>query len=214
MNIAVWYHCVLDGPRIPSHRHAVSVMEEQMRALAVSRLVRVANEIHIGHNGSDSNSLLALSLSPANSILHHHPNGETELTTIADLRAWLKPGWFVLYHHIKGVQFPGNEIWRRWRHCMTRACVWNWQDCVAALSSGKDMAGAHWMTCRKWPMIPSSQQYWGGNFWWAKSDYLLKLPKVPEDCVFNRYEAEVWVGRCEGEPKTLDFANHFPMRCP
>lgn len=213
MKIAVWYHCVLSGARISDEEHALAVMYEQMAALRESGLMQSADEFHLGLNGTESEALLASSFIPCEAIVHvHGPHAQTELSTLACLHRWLQPGWAVLYHHIKGVQYPKNTIWHNWRRCMEMACVWNWQLCVGALQSGMDMAGAHWMTSQKYPMIDPSQRYWGGNFWWAKSDYLLTLPPLAADEYEKRYEAEVWIGKSPREPRVRDYAPHWPMK--
>lgn len=215
MNIAVWYHCVLSGPRIQNGDHAIAVMCEQMRALRDSGLAGAADEIHLGINGSDRDALLVSSFVEQSAEFHvHGAQAQTELSTLAALYRWLKPGWVVLYHHIKGVQYPGNRIWNNWRRCMEMVCVWNWNLCVKVLQDGSDMAGAHWMTSYTYPMVPVDQRYWGGNFWWAKSDYLMTLPPPAPDEYDKRYDAEIWVGQSHRRPKVVDFARHFPMQCP
>jgi hypothetical protein len=214
MRIAVFYHCVLSGPRIPSEEHAMSVLISQMAAWRNSDLEKIADENHVGLNGTDSQAMVLSSVIPANSILHiHGPRAQTELSTLHELQLWLKPGWAVLYHHIKGVQYPDNPVWDRWRKCMQNACVWNWRACVEALEQGFDTAGAHWMTSKKYPMVSPDHRYWGGNFWWATSDYLLTLTSLPPDQYERRYDAEVWIGSGPRTPKARDFANHFPMSC-
>jgi hypothetical protein len=119
----------------------------------------------------------------------------------------------VLYHHIKGVQYPNSPVHDRWRKCMEQACVWNWRECVRLLESGLDTVGAHWLTRTKYPMLGPGQRYWGGNFWWATSDYLLTLPPLPEDTWSNRYLAEDWIGKSPINPRIHDFAPHWPTAC-
>ena len=213
MKISVWYHCVLNGPRIPSEDHAVSIMVDQMHALNSSGLVNAANEIHIGVNGSDSQALTAYCFTPPRTGLHIYNDGQSELTTMTSLQKWLEPGWAVLYHHIKGVQYPGNTKWDNWRHCMERVCVHDWRICLKFLENGYDTVGAHWLTHKKFPMVGEDQRYWGGNFWWATSDYLLTLPELPTDSHENRYQAEVWIGESTKSPVVHDFAPHWPMEC-
>lgn len=218
MKIAIWYHCVLRGPRIPSEDHAVAVLQSQMNALRDSGACNDIEEFHIGVNGSAGDCLLALSLAPSKWCVpghHQFENGQSELTTLGALQKWLKPGWLVLYHHIKGVQYPNNPVWDRWRNCMEKVCVWNWETCVRTIvGGGFDTVGAHWMTDKKYPMVGKDQRYWGGNFWWATSDYLMTLPPLPADSFENRYEAEVWIGKSPRPPRIYDFAPHWPMNCP
>lgn len=213
MKLVVWYHCVLSGPRLPSEDHALAIYTEQMRALQDSGLAQNA-AIHIAVNGGDGDALLAASLAPDNAVLHvNGPQACSEVTTLERLRQSLAPGQFLLYHHIKGVQHPHQPVYERWRHCMERVCVWNWRTCVQALADFETV-GPHWMHNSTCNIIPPSQKYWGGNFWWARTDYLLKLPPLGPDTWAARYEAEVWIGKAGRAPKVRDFARHFPMNCP
>lgn len=214
MKISVWFHAVLSGPRISHPDYAISLLQSQMNALTVAGIP--ITELHIGVNGSDHDSLTAASLVPEKAIVHvNGPSAQCELATLKRLRESLEPGWFVLYHHMKGVQYPGNPAWDRWRNCMQNVCVNHWQECVDELDRGCDTVGAHWMTQKRYAMIPKGQRYWGGNFFWATSDYLMTLPRLAEDTWENRYEAEVWIGKSKYDPEIHDFARHFPMKgCP
>jgi hypothetical protein len=213
MKIAVWYHCVLTGPRIPSTDHAIAVLSSQMSALRDSGLAAAADRIDVCVNGNDSDALTVCAFIPEKSSLHMNPDGQSELPTLHRLRNWLKPGWAVLYHHIKGVQYPNHPVWDNWRKCMERACVWNWRTCVQYLEKGFDTVGAHWLRNKEYTLIPPGQKYWGGTFWWATSDYLLTLPELAADSHENRYEAEVWIGKSSRQPKVHDFEPHWPMHC-
>lgn len=214
VKIAIFYHCVLSGPRIPSEDYAVVLLQSQMNALNDSGLSDAADEIHLGINDNNGSAILLCAFAPGKSILKIHVDGQSELATLLDLQAWLKPGWFVMYHHMKGVCYPGNPVWERWRQCMEKVCVWNWEECVDALAKGYDTVGAHWLTHNKYSMVHRSHRYWGGNFWWARSDYLMTLPPLPPDSHAARYDAEVWIGSGKQNPSVLDFAPHWPMSCP
>lgn len=214
MRIAIWYHCILRGSGI-NEEHAIAVLQSQMNALRESGLGTAAREIHIGVNGTDSDALTVMGFNHwPKTRIYSQPDGKSELATLHHLQPWLRPGWFVFYHHIKGVQYPGNPVWERWRKCMEKACVWNWEECVSLLAKGCDTVGAHWMDSIRYPIIPASQRYWGGNFWWARSEYLMTLPPLKPDSRDNRYEAEAWIGQGKKKPSVYDFARHFPMNCP
>lgn len=91
---------------------------------------------------------------------------------------------------------------------MQSVVVDGWMGCTYALSQGFDTAGAHWLTPQKYPFI-GKVPYWGGNFFWATSDYLAALPEV--DIHADRFQAEVWIGRSPRRPRARDFKPHFPM---
>ena len=59
---------------------------------------------------------------------------------------------------------------------MTIGVVERWRSCVEKLERGYDTVGCHWLTPDAYRQIVSSPFY-GGNFWWAKADYIRKLPE-------------------------------------
>lgn len=201
--IATFYHCWL-GER----DQGVAILAEQMQALQSSGLADECGEIHLCGSGGDI--LLASALCPEKTQLENLGREvASEIPTIALLQQWSQghDGDQVLYFHAKGASHPGDP-YAKWRRCMNRAVIWNWRECVRALQAGFDTAGAHWMTSRRFPMMPPNQRYWGGNFWWANTRYLNTLPPVDS---FSRYEAEIWIGRTDMPIRTLDLANHFPQ---
>lgn len=213
MKISVWYHCIIRGPRIPDEDHAFHLACEQIGAISSSGLAQIAEEIHVGLNGNDEDALMISSVMPNKAKLHiNGPEAQSEIATLRLLRQSLEPGMAVLYHHIKGVQFPNNPTWKNWRKCMENVCVWNWPFCVRLLEQGADTVGPHWMSSATCSVIDNSQRYWGGNFWWATSDYLLTLPPLPPDTHENRYEAEVWIGKSPRDPHIVNLARHNPMQ--
>jgi hypothetical protein len=68
---------------------------------------------------------------------------------------------------------------------MTHFMVHRWRDCVQHLGD-HDTVGCHRIT---------PGDFWGGNYWWARSDWLRRMPTVPRE---NRYQAEAWIGTVEG----------------
>jgi hypothetical protein len=193
----------------------MGIMAKQMMALKESGLEEAASEIYIGVNGDESEAFDASEYAPSKSqIIPHGRGSASELTTLHYIQKWLRPGWNVCYHHIKGATHPGSKIWESWRNCMERVVIWNWRDCVRDLEHGFDTAGAHWMSSEKYAIIDPSQRYWGGNFWWATSEHLLKLPTIQANADNHNmfYEAEVWIGKSPGKIRTMDYARHFPMK--
>ena len=49
-----------------------------------------------------------------------------------------------------------------------------------------------------------SQPYFSGNFWWASSSYLARLPFPPDD----HFESETWIGG--GGPDVADLLPGLP----
>lgn len=199
MKLAVFYHAFL-----ANGDQGINIVAEQMWALSGSGLAAAADEIHVGAFARDL--LTVAALCPDRAALHDLGGDRgSELPTMRLMISWLRPGWFVLYHHTKGVTLRGDP-YADWRRDLERVCVWGWRDCVRELERGADTAGTRWAHPHKGPTYPPGQRYWAGNFWWARSDYLMKLGPLVEPQFQhrtdqqNRYEAEVWIGKCPGEP--------------
>lgn len=209
--IAIFYHAVLNGPRIPSEDYAICTLQQQMASLKQSGLEQEAKEIHVGINGTDSDILTASCFCPNGSIYWPNPSGQSELPTLKSLRHWVSanPGWNVFYFHTKGVSHPGEVSYENWRNRMEQACLWGWRQCVADLDRGYEAVGCHWLTPEKYPGMVTSP-FFGGTFWWAKSEYLMQLPNLPEDSFANRFEAESWIGRRRPYPIIRDYYPGWP----
>lgn len=226
-NVAVFFHCRISGGAHPAndafpgnaavhHEHAKSVVSEQINALINSGLLGHTDHFIVGVNGTEED--MAIINRMANGQAEIKCFGEdlaSELTTLGLVHEFAvnHPGWFVLYHHSKGVMWTGGsegQYRKAWRRCMEKACVWRWRECVAALESGYDMAGAHWLDPKDYPEKPVGKGIWAGNFFWATSDYLATLP-LPHEAIWrNRYWAEMWCSLGEKYPKVRDFAPHYP----
>lgn len=209
--IAIFYHCIISGrERQIDPDYALALISAQMDALKRSGLANAAQEFIIGVNGGDSDCFAVACLCDSKpKIISHGKQATTEIHTLNVLRSWLPNhrGWNVLYHHTKGVSTPNQAD--GWRRRMENACVWGWNECVRGLDAGFDAAGCHWLTPEiHGAVIPSP--FFGGTFWWAKSDYLLTLPPLPEATWANRYEAETWIGKGTRRPKVLDFSPGWP----
>src|ERR1700690_4020635 len=147
--ISIFYHCVLNGPHIPSEDYAICVLQQQMSALKQSGLEDSASEVHVGINDYSGSSPLRCAFALPKSKLSIHANAKSEIPTMKMLQCWLKPGWNVLYFHTKGVSHPNEAFYEAWRQRMEHACVWNWRQCVSDLARGFDAVGCHWLTPEK-----------------------------------------------------------------
>jgi len=207
--IAVWYHCILSGGSVPiDTEFACRILASQMRVLKDSGLLDEADEFHVGVNGNEEDAQVVRLLSPCDKveIRAHGPKATTEIPTLKWLQDWLPehPDWFVLYHHCKGVTKPHDEFTQHHRHVMEKAVITNWPTCVADLERGYDAVGVNLVHPIKRPVLPG--RFFAGNFWWARANYLLKLPKLPATCSWaNRCMAEGWVCSGPGEPKFMDY---------
>lgn len=193
MKIAVWYHAKVAGWGIPDTQYAEKVVAEQMEVLKGSSLADAADEIHVGINGP--NCQYVESLVPAKSIIYRHGDDVvTEIPTLDKLRSWLPghDGWAVLYHHTKGVRHGGDCGQANWRNRMEACCVACWKRCVEDIAGKYDIAGCHYLVGVGGEHLGSP--FFGGTFWWAKANYLMKLPPHRAAKWENRFWAEDWIG--------------------
>lgn len=90
----------------------------------------------------------------------------------------------VLYAHTKSAA-NYSEMHDKWRRSMTYFNVVCWRDCVRYLAD-HDTVGCH---------LIDPGDFWGGNYWWARSEWLAELSPLQYD---NRYQAEAWIGTHPG----------------
>lgn len=214
--IAIFYHCLfaLDTPGnlLPS---AFQIVDDQMRSLMATGLLDAASHMEAGINGgAESAESADLVLPEKARRVYHGLASHAENPTLVLLEQWLPghAGWYVLYFHAKGCTHPpGDPMRSQWRGCMMRNLVANWRQCVHDLDAGFESVGCHWMTGAA---TPPGQSIWGGNFWWAKSDFLLTLPSIMKrariiqsgiGAMESRYESEVWIGNGPRLPRIKDY---------
>jgi hypothetical protein len=213
--IAVFYHCRLSGGDPFIHvDHAAQIMNEQMTALEFSGLADAAQEIYIGVNGGHQDATLAkLLATPKATVIEHPGHYRGEHPTLNYLVNWLQNhrDWYVLYHHTKGAIHKGEIAYDVWRRRMQDVVVLNWRRSVQDLDNGMDSVGAHWLTPEQFGHLVKSP-FWGGNFWWAKAEFLLTLPPMPVTANSRPefYYAESWIGLGPRRPKVKDYIPGWP----
>ena len=104
----------------------------------------------------------------------------------------------VFYLHTKGVSRPPlDQHVRYWRALMLDEVVRNHEACTGLLVD-HDTVGTNW----RW-------NHYSGNFWWARSDHIRRLPairtlrlrprRICDDPIWNlRLQCEFWVGMAVG----------------
>lgn len=196
--IAVWYHCKISGKGIPDAQASRSIVEEQMRALRDYGLEYAATEIHFGINGNQMDVFSVERFIPDKAQVYiHGQTASTELPTLKLLQKWipLHSNWLVFYHHSKAVTQPKDEFHHHHRRVMQLALVERWKRCVDDLRRGYDAVGINLVHPVKRKIMPGA--FFAGNFWWARSNYLSRLPRLPNNLTWeNRCLCEGWV--CKG----------------
>lgn len=211
--VAVWYHCIFTGTarRIDPY-FSMNLMGEQMTTLEACGLADFAKEIWVGVNGGEEDAEIARMLAPSNAkIVAHGVGTGTEITTLNLIREWVKShdAWNVLYFHMKGSSHPENPN-TRWRINMEKHVLGNWRTCILDLDKGYDCCGSYWLTPEEHPTLIQTKPFFGGTFWWAKSEYLATLPPLPAPEFVNRYEAESWIGSGPKRPRVMNYEEGWP----
>jgi hypothetical protein len=126
--------------------------------------------------------------------------GEYEFPTLGLLQdacqTWTGP---VYYLHTKGVSHsPHDQYARYWRQLMLDEVVTNHERCLAELTAA-DAVGTNW-----------AGNHYSGNFWWARSSHIRRLPDIrglqrfprpimPQYAVRNvRVQCEFWLTMTPG----------------
>ena len=187
------------------------IVEEQLSKLVYSGLYDNATEIYYGAYAHDQFQLfkfidLVKFWDTKNKIrIVNHPFNDGEKQTLILLQETVKnyPDANVLYYHTKGItslqtheQHLGSLDYKNiesWRHVMEYFNIEQWEDSIANLRSNEiiDTAGCLYVNESGYPY----QFFYAGNFWWAKSSYLNKLPDMKERD--NRMGCELWIGSIE-----------------
>jgi hypothetical protein len=97
----------------------------------------------------------------------------------------------IAYIHSKSITSISKQT-NRWRKVLEYGVIEKWNDNIQSLENGYDASGILWLG-----------NHFSGNFWWAKSSYLKRLPRpvlekwdcCPADNFWNtRVRYEFWIG--------------------
>lgn len=203
--IALIYHTVfhkVDGSPWP---RSVAYNMKYMKDVRDSGLMAAQSHFLAGINGGQETEVYAkLHLPEATHLFHGldcisaNPTFEAGRNFCVD-----HPGWNVLVFHSKGLAHhsddPHNaaytEFENRWIKCMVNACIHNWRTCVEDLKE-HDSVGCHWMANVG---VPPVDHIWGGNFWWATSDFIATLPSFYQCPLVKQYGIRSLEGNSTGE---------------
>lgn len=115
---------------------------------------------------------------------------------------------YVLYLHTKGVSLPHDEFRQNWRKRLLEKVVKENKICVSLLNEGCDIVGCGWKEKANGLTVEycaSQYSHYSGNFWWANSQYIKKLPSLEnikeshishkkKDFLTYRTQCEFWIG--------------------
>ena len=88
----------------------------------------------------------------------------------------------ILYLHTKGISYPNSKNIIDWKNMMIYFLVNNCKDCFELLKQ-YDTVGCNY--------LETPFKHYSGNFWWATSNYIKSLNRIPNES--KRHEAEWWI---------------------
>jgi hypothetical protein len=170
---SVWCHVDADG-------QDQRTLNDQLELLERSGLAAHA-DIHVVVVGAEAS---AVELPPGVRLAAHYDDPRTgESATLQELwRCAQKSDSPLFYFHAnEQIAPPAEGPGQVMRRHLEYWCVENWKLCVEALE-GHDLAGSLW--------IQSPIPHFSGQMFWAKADYIRRLPSPPTDAK----EARLWHG--------------------
>lgn len=112
----------------------------------------------------------------------------------------------VFYTHTKGVSRNSPEGFTDWRRMMEHYVIDRHKVCLKELETN-DVVGCNWhlgegfMNAHsKYAEGTKVTPHFSGNFWWANTDYIKKLPILYP--LKSKYECEFWIGKAN--PKVAE----------
>jgi hypothetical protein len=104
---------------------------------------------------------------------------------------------YVLYLHTKGISYSNeDEKINDWINYMLYFLVTQYKLCISVLDNSYDTVGCNYSNdldkeCFKYTH-PFPPPHYNGNFWWANTNYLRRLPSLPMDQI-ERNAPEFWL---------------------
>lgn len=82
--------------------------------------------------------------------------------------------YYILYCHTKGISKLTEVPLIHWREFLDYFMIERWEECVAKLDEGMDIATVNWVD-GKGP----THAHFQGNTWWVRASYVRKLDPLP-----------------------------------
>ena len=163
----------------------------QLELLKKSGLLSKLHYLCIINTGLPINISDIQSRYPPAKIIHYSKyTQEFENITIKMLYTFCQyhPDYKVLYMHTKVVSYPRDHVFlpgiHSWNQFMMYSLITNYQKCLRLMHI-YDTVG-----CNFRPFEDGNNQHYSGNFWWARANY---VNKVPIDYMKNKYDPEFWL---------------------
>ena len=127
-----------------------------------------------------------------------YTENQAEYSTLLNLQNYcrINPNSQVVYFHTKGSSREKSHYITSWRECMEYFVIENWKYSFNNLLNKKcDVCGALYVTLFRF-LEYEFKNYFSGNFWWADSKYINKLPNLSllKSQTTERVFSEMWIG--------------------
>jgi predicted O-methyltransferase YrrM len=184
------------------------VVRDQLDGLVASGLYKRADKIHYGVYGESTADLDAFrrivsSFDEDSKIsVCEYTDNEFEYTTLEHLQAYCcaNRSAKVLYYHTKGTSREFDYKIDSWRKCMEYFNIEKWNDSLEMLEDS-EVCGALYEEEYRIFFGDSREDlvlknYFSGNFWWARADYVSGLPNITriKSEGGDRTACELWLG--------------------
>lgn len=173
-----WFHiaCMHGGDLIAAEMHGrllQSGLLSMASSVEVSMLGDQTGRDRLMANIIGTNPKYKLNISSHDVSLYEWP------ALIEMWRAARTSDFYAFYVHTKGASNCRPDVptyiqcnLRNWRHCMSHFVIGEHMSALTALKGGYDTSGALYYPC----VNPGIGGMYGGNFWWATSEHLRRLP--------------------------------------
>lgn len=189
MRLTHFYHVFADGDwETPAGEH--------LEALVASDLIDNLDDMFLGIVGAESNRARVKRELPG-VVVAEADTGWEQVTLNAVHDFAQTDDGAIFYAHTKGAH-SRSDLADMWRKSMTHDLITGWRGCVEALTTVQ-ACGSHWLQSRM-PEHAEHDFFFAGNFWWAQSSYVAKLPALRFE---HRYQAEGWIGLANPTVKVI-----------
>lgn len=206
-----------------------TLFDELFDRIKCSGLLMVCDDINVCIVGSGELNVIKspvvnVSRDPDGAYSHHISYQKGEFYTLSKLEECANSSpdnKKILYCHLRGVTSPDNEHIPSWRNYLIHHNISQFRKCILTLDE-YDACGVDLIPKDKWPHA----DHFSGNFWWANSNYIQKLPKISsisnqesKRILTLRHNAEFWIGMGGGKLKSLydvdiDICGRHLQSCP
>jgi len=173
------------------------IMEQQLYRIKKSSLFNKMEKLYVGVIGKEPVRALGKKIEIIYQI--DKPKLYESLTlTCLHLNSHTFNGQ-VFYTHTKGVSRNSPQPQTDWRKMMEHFIIDRHKECLKELNKN-DVVGINWhlgnghMNAKiKFAEGAKVTPHFSGNFWWANTDYIKKLPILFP--LKSRYDCEFWIGK-------------------